>query len=145
MTNPNRKTYTELIKLPTFLERFRYLQEDLKHSVGEEIFGHDRWMNQRFYTSNEWRRFRREIIIRDMGCDLGFENRPIHGRVIIHHINPITVNDIKNDVEAALMNPENVICCSNDTHQALHYGDGDLLYLQTKERAPFDTCPWRTK
>lgn len=134
------KTYSELVRLPTFEERFEYLK--LKGSVGKDTFGHDRYLNQVFYTSQEWRRLRDEIIIRDNGCDLGIEGREIGGKIYIHHLNPLVANDILTHSEY-LMNPEYLICTSFETHNAIHYGDINLLPRNPIERKRNDTCPWR--
>lgn len=136
----NIKTYSELITLPTFEERFRYL--NLNGVVGEETFGFDRYLNQLFYRSDEWRSLRDDIIIRDNGCDLGLEGYDIFGKIIIHHMNPITVKDIENRSEY-LLNPEYLICVTHNTHNAIHYGDESLLLLAPIERSKNDTCPWR--
>lgn len=134
------KTYSELITIPTFIERYQYLR--LGGRVGEDTFGYDRYLNQAFYTSKEWKRFRRDVIVRDMGCDLGIEDREIHGLIIIHHITPITKEDILNRSEC-LMDFDNVICVSDITHKAIHYGDESLLFTLPIERSKNDTCPWR--
>ena len=134
------KTYSELILLPTFEERFRYLK--LSGRVGEETFGLDRYLNQIFYTSEEWRRIRRDVIVRDNGCDLGIWDREIHGLITVHHLNPISVDDILNRTEI-LLNPEYLICVSDLTHKAIHYGDERLLITAPIERRPNDMCPWR--
>lgn len=134
------KTYSELVRLLTFEERFEYLK--LKGSVGKDTFGHDRYLNQVFYTSQEWRRLRDEIIIRDNGCDLGIEGREIGGKVYIHHLNPLGTNDILTHSEY-LVNPEYLICASFETHNAIHYGDINLLPRDPIERKRNDTCPWR--
>ena len=134
------RTYSELIKLKTFEERYRYLRTT--NSVGEDTFGWDRHFNQMFYSSPEWKRFRRDIIIRDNGCDLGIEDREIRDLIMIHHIEPITVEDIVQR-RACLLDPENVICVSRNTHNAIHYGDESLLVLPPIERLRNDTCPWR--
>ena len=134
------RTYSELIKIPTFEERFKYLNLDGK--VGEETFGFDRYLNQVFYKSDEWKSIRNEVIIRDNGCDLGIEDREIHGRIIIHHMNPITVDDIIHRNED-ILNPEYLICVTDNTHKAIHYGDEDLLIKDLIERTKNDTCPWR--
>lgn len=136
----NIKTYSELVRLPTFEERFEYLK--LKGSVGKDTFGHNRYLNQVFYTSQEWRRLRDEIIIRDNGCDLGIEGREIGGKIYIHHLNPLGVNDVLTHSEY-LVNPEYLICVSFETHNAIHYGDINLLPRDPIERKRNDTCPWR--
>jgi len=135
------RTYSELIKLPTFDERFEYLK--LKGKVGFETFGYDRYLNQNFYKSSLWRSVRNRVINRDMGRDLGVEGYEIYGKIIIHHMNPITINDIEEST-SYLMNPEYLICVSYDTHQAIHYGDRNLLAEKgLNERFPNDTCPWK--
>ena len=134
------RTYSELIALPTFEERFKYLQ--LNGRVGEETFGFDRYLNQVFYRSDEWRRIRDEVILRDNGCDLGVEGREIHGRILIHHMNPITKEDILKRSDY-LLNPEYLICTVKSTHDAIHYGDENLLIKGPVERHKNDTCPWR--
>lgn len=134
------RTYSELAKLPTFEERFRYLR--LGGAVGEETFGFDRYLNQRFYSSAEWKRIRRDVIIRDDGCDLGIPDRAIGGRILIHHMNPVTRKDIIRASEQ-LMAPEYLICVSHETHNAIHYGDESLLMTVPPERKPNDTCPWK--
>ena len=136
------RSYSELIRLPTFIERFRYAR--LGGTVGEETFGFDRYLNQTFYSSREWKRFRREIIIRDMGCDLGIDDRKIRGIITIHHLNPISVPDILNRSEL-LLDPENAICVDSITHKAIHYGNESLLITDPIERSKNDTCPWRQK
>lgn len=134
------KCYSELITLPTFEERYRYLR--LRGRVGEDTFGYDRYLNQAFYSSKEWKRFRRDVIIRDNGCDLGIEDREIYGSIIIHHITPITQDDILNR-SSRLMDMENVICVSDNTHKAIHYSDEQLLFTLPIERRKNDTCPWK--
>ena len=134
------RTYSELITLPTFEERFRYLQ--LGGKVGEDTFGHDRYLNQMFYTSDEWRRIRRDVIVRDNGCDLGIQDREIHGLIIIHHMNPITIEDIINRSEF-LLNPEYLISTVKNTHDAIHFSDEKILITDPIERRPNDTCPWK--
>lgn len=135
------RTYGELIKIGNFLDRYEYLK--LNGSVGAETFGFDRWLNQIFYRSPEWKHIREEVIIRDDGCDLGIRDRPIGGRIYVHHMNPI---DVKSIVErkSILLNPDFLICCSHNTHEAIHYGNSDIL-LPDKfvERKPNDTIPWR--
>lgn len=140
--NTNIRTYSELITLPTFIERFRYLK--LNGSVGMDTFGHDRYLNQILYHSEEWRRFRREVILRDNGCDLGCDDYEIHGKILIHHINPITVEDIISR-NPCIFDFENVISTSHNTHNAIHYGYESLLMTEPIERTPYDTCPWRRK
>lgn len=135
------RTYHELIQLPTFEERFRYLK--LSGAVGEETFGWERWINQKFYSSPEWRSLRNRIIIRDNGCDLGLADYEIHGRIIIHHIEPVTPSVLSTGEEYWLLDPDNLICVSHNTHNAIHYGDEELLPKAPIERAPNDTCPWR--
>lgn len=138
------RTYTELIQLPTFLDRYRYLKLD--GTVGETTFGWERYINQDFYTSDEWRRFRREIIVRDMGCDLGMPGYEYaEGELIfIHHMNPIDTGDIVYRTEY-LMNPEYVISCRKRTHDAIHYGDESLILpFEMVTRRPNDTCPWKS-
>lgn len=134
------KTYSELISLPTFEERFQYLQ--LKGSVGKDTFGFDRYLNQNFYRSTAWKRVRDRVIIRDNGCDLGIEDRLICGKVLIHHMNPINARDIL-DLTEFLLNPEYLICVSHATHNAIHYGDEDLLIKELVIRMKNDTCPWK--
>ena len=134
------KTYSEMILLPTFLERFRYLQ--IGGKVGAETFGYDRYLNQTLYRTAEWKRFRNEIIVRDNGCDLGCDDREIYGKILVHHINPITADDIINR-HSNVFNLDNVICVSLDTHNAIHYGDEELLMLGPIERTKNDTCLWR--
>lgn len=134
------RTYTELMKLPTFKERFLYLK--LNGKVAEETFGFDRYLNQQFYKSSEWLELRDRIIIRDNGCDLGIPDREIYKRIIIHHMNPITKYDIINRTDI-LLNPEYMISTMKRTHDAIHYGDESLLYDMPVERTKHDTCPWR--
>lgn len=134
------RCYSELSKLPTFKERFKYLQ--LNGDVGKETFGFDRYMNQFFYHSPEWRKVRDLVIIRDNGCDLGIQGREIFGRIIIHHMNPIQPEDIRERSDI-LLNPEYLISTIHGTHLAIHYGDESLLMEEPIERKPNDTCPWR--
>lgn len=135
-------TYSHLLTLPTFEERFRYLK--LGGEIGKETFGFDRYLNQAFYSTLEWKNFRRDMIIRDMGCDLGIPDREIGGIIILHHINPISMADIRQRNIEVLLNPENVICVSHNTHNAIHYGDESILTPSSLvERRPNDTCPWR--
>lgn len=123
-----------------FQDRFEYLK--LKGVVGKETFAFDRWLNQKFYSGPTWRRLRDEIIVRDDGCDLAMPDRKIHGKIFIHHINPVNVDDIVKRSEY-LLDPDFLICCSKRTHDAIHYGDASLLVLDPVERKPGDTIPWR--
>ena len=134
------RTYSELILLPTFEERYEYLRLDGR--VGEETFGFDRWLNQTFYKSEEWLSMRDKIIVRDNGCDLGILGRDIYSRILIHHMNPITKEDIlrRSDI---LLNPEYLICVTPNTHRAIHYGNENLLVKDPIERRLNDTCPWK--
>lgn len=134
------KTYSELITFSTFEERFEYLQ--LKGIVGQETFGFDRYLNQILYNSKEWKHLRNEIIVRDNGCDLALEGFEIHGRILIHHINPITIDDVIKRREM-VFDPENLICVTHNTHNAIHYGDKSLLITGPIERRANDTCPWK--
>lgn len=134
------RTYSELITLPTFEERFKYLK--IGGRVGEETFGYDRIFNQKFYSSTEWKQLRHHIIVRDNGCDLGIKDRMIYGPIYIHHINPILLDDIRNATDI-LLNPEYLISTSFPTHNAIHYGDERLIVKAPIERRPNDTCPWR--
>lgn len=135
------RTYTELSKLKTFEERFNYLKLDGK--VGRDTFGYDRIFNQIFYSSLEWKRIRRQIIIRDNGCDLGVEGHEIIGqRIIIHHLNPISLEDIEKKTEI-LLNPEYLITTIHSTHNAIHYGDEKLILTGPITRSRNDTCPWK--
>ena len=134
------KTYSELTKLPTFKERFEYLK--LNGAVGQITFGGKRWLNQHFYRSAKWKRIRDEVIIRDNGCDLGDEDYPIYGKILIHHMNPLLMDDISNE-SGFLLDPEFLITTTHDTHNAIHYGDDSLLMQNPIARLPNDTCPWR--
>lgn len=134
------KTYSELITIPTFEERFEYLQ--LKGSVGKDTFGYDRHLNQVLYRSPEWKRLRNQIIIRDCGCDLACEGYDIYDKVLIHHLNPITVEDVLAR-SRKVFDPDNLVCVSHNTHNAIHYGDVDLLVTGPIIRTKNDTCPWR--
>lgn len=140
MSMTTTKTYSELITLPTFIERFRYLK--IGGRVGVETFGYDRYLNQTLYRSSEWKRFRRDIILRDNGLDLACEGYDIAGPIIIHHIDPITVEDVLRR-DPKIFDPEKVISTWLRTHNAIHYGDESLLCIGPIERTPNDTCPWR--
>lgn len=134
------RTYSELITLSTFEERFKYLK--LNGKVGEETFGFDRYLNQIFYKSYAWLKVRDSVIIRDCGCDLGISGREIYGKIVVHHMNPIEDKDLinKNDI---ILDPEYLICTTKNTHDAIHYGDTDLLFTDPIIRSKNDTCPWK--
>lgn len=145
------KSYSELCRMAAFEDRLHYLQ--LHGEVGKDTFGFDRWLNQDFYQSREWRQFRDKIIVRDGGCDLGCKDhpitdwvirggKPIRPKIILHHLNPLTREDILKHT-SALLDPENVICVSDRTHKAIHYGDDSILQPAYTERRLGDTCPWR--
>lgn len=134
------RTYSELSQLPTFKERFEYLK--LSGNVGKTTFGYDRWFNQVFYHSAEWRSVRNEVIVRDNGCDLGIEGYEICDKVYIHHMNPILLKDIE-DRSDILLNPEYLISTTFQTHNAIHYGDINLLAADPIIRTPNDTTPWK--
>lgn len=135
------RTYSELITLPTYLERFNYLKLDGR--VGAETFGFDRYLNQQFYhRDSKWKQVRDLVIIRDNGCDLGVEGYEIHEKIIVHHMNPITMDDIIHKRDW-IYDPEFLICTVHNTHNAIHYGDEHLLYKAPLERKPNDTCPWK--
>lgn len=134
------RSYTELSALKTFEERFRYLQ--LNGEVGTETFGFDRFLNQEFYRSAEWKSIRDFVILRDNGLDLGVTGYEIYGRILIHHMNPVRPKDIQTKSEF-LLNPEYLITTTHMTHNAIHYGDETLLMQEPIERSRNDTCPWR--
>lgn len=139
MTDVRR--YSELIKFAKFEDRFRYLS--LKGKVAEETFGFDRYLNQVLYSSKEWKDFRKQVIIRDNGCDLAHPDRPLFSYILIHHLNPITLEDIEKR-RPCIFDLENVVCTSRITHNAIHYGDQKILVpSNVAERKPNDTCPWR--
>lgn len=133
------KTYSELIKLYSFEDRYRYLK--LNGRIGEDTFGFDRYLNQIFYRSQKWKSVRDFVIIRDNGCDLGMDDREIYGKILIHHMNPITIKDIEKE-SSFLLDPEYLICTSQNTHNAIHYGDESKLILAPIERTKNDMCPW---
>lgn len=137
--NTRSRCYSELSQLESFEERFEYLS--LRGQVGCETFGSNRWINQRFYTSREWRRLRDEVIIRDNSCDLGVDGYDIHVKLIVHHMNPLTEEDIMQGTRFAL-DPEYLICTTHDTHNAIHYGDASLLNKPYTPRTPGDTKLW---
>ena len=135
------RTYSELITLPTFEDRYEYLK--LNGKIGEETFGFDRYINQQLYQrSQKWKSVRDKVIIRDNGCDLSMEGYEIWGKIIIHHMNPITIEDIEKESDF-VFNPEYLISTSLNTHNAIHYGDENLLIKAPIERTKYDTCPWR--
>ena len=136
----NIKRYSELILLPTFEERYKYLQ--LNGIIGDETFGFDRYINQMFYRSQEWKQVRDYVIVRDNGCDLGIEGHEIRGKILIHHMNPIGIKDIQ-QVNKFLLDPEYLITTMLSTHNAIHYGDESLLVTDPIERSKNDTCPWK--
>lgn len=140
--NSNFRCYSELITLPTFDQRFDYLK--LNGRVGDETFGFDRYLNQKFYRLPEWKRVRREVILRDNGCDLGIDGReiPPGARIYVHHMNPMAINDITNKLDW-ILDPEFLISTMEITHKAIHYGDKSLLYSEPIERRPGDTVLWR--
>lgn len=138
MSSRNR-SYSELIELETFEERFEYLS--IRGQVGCETFGFNRWVNQRFYTSRAWKQVRRQVILRDESCDLGVEGYEIHSRLVVHHMNPLTQQDIECGTRMAL-NLDNLICTTHDTHNAIHYGDASLLAKPYVPRQPGDTKLW---
>lgn len=134
------KRYSKLILLPTFEERYKYLQ--LNGVIGDETFGFDRYINQMFYRSQEWKQVRDYVIVRDNGCDLGIEGHEIRGKILIHHMNPIGIKDIQ-QVNKILLDPEYLITTMLSTHNAIHYGDESLLVKDPIERSKNDTCPWK--
>ncbi|MCM1223494.1 MAG: hypothetical protein NC548_54495 [Lachnospiraceae bacterium] len=134
------RCYSELVLIKSFRERYEYLR--LGGKVGEETFGFDRYLNQAFYKSLQWRRERDQVIARDNGCDLGVPGYEINGKIIIHHMNPVSVRDIREQSDT-LLNPEYLICVTLDTHNAIHYGDESLLLVTPSTRSKNDTCPWR--
>lgn len=133
------RSYSELLRIPTFEDRFAYL--DLRGQVGEPTFGSNRWFNQRFYRSREWRQVRDFVIVRDNGCDLGVPGYEIHGRLMIHHMNPITMEDLAHG-RALALDPQYLITTTHRTHNAIHYGDDQLLPQRVVERRPGDTKLW---
>ena len=135
------RTYSELIRIPTFEDRFEYLK--LHGEVGKNTFGFDRYLNQVFYRSKEWRRLRNKVIIRDNGCDMALKGCEIADKIIIHHMNPVKLKNIV-DRDEGLLNPEFLVCVSPITHNAIHYGDFDLINNGLIERKPGDTLLWNT-
>lgn len=138
--NTKIRTYAELSRLKTFEDRFEYLK--ISGEVGKDTFGFDRYLNQIFYKSKEWKSIRNQVILRDNGCDLGLDGYDIYGKILIHHMNPITKEDVLNRSDL-LLNPNYLICVTHDTHNAIHYGNKDTLFSSPTERYTNDTCPWR--
>ena len=134
------RTYSEIVKIPTFEERYEYLK--LNGEVGSSTFGYDRYINQNFYRSKEWRHTRRAVIVRDNGLDLGLEDHSIYGKILIHHMNPLMIEDFEEN-RSNLFDPEYLICVSHLTHNAIHYGDASLLPKDPVVRRPNDTSPWK--
>ena len=134
------KCYSDLIKIPDLTDRFNYLK--LSGLVGAKTFGFDRIFNQRFYKSEDWKRIRAIVIDRDQGNDMAHPDFPIAGKIIIHHMNPVSLEDIELATDI-LLDPEYLVCVSHMTHNAIHYGDENLLPKPVIERKPGDTCPWR--
>lgn len=134
------KTYSEVILIPSFEERFEYLKTE--SFVGDQTFGGRRYLNQRLYQSDAWKRARRNVIIRDNGCDLAHPDHPIYRKLFIHHIEPITIEDILQR-KPCIFDEDNLICISYETHNALHYGNSETLAKPYVERRKNDTCPWR--
>lgn len=134
------KSYSEMRSFSTFIERFNYLK--LNGKVGIETFGFDRYLNQVLYCSQEWKRFRRQVIIRDNGCVFGLDGYNINGRLIVHHINPITLEQIEQR-DPMIFSMENVVCVTHNVHEAIHYGDESLIPTDPIIRKPNDTCPWK--
>lgn len=135
-----KKTYSELMELDSYEERFNYLR--LNGDVGTETFGAERYLNQALYTSKEWRALRDKIIIRDNACEMGLDGYDIFSEIIIHHINPVTIAMIE-ERDPIIFDPENLICVSRVLHNAIHYGDMSGLLISPRERCPNDTCPWK--
>lgn len=136
------RTYSELIKLPTFEERYQYLR--LGGEVGKDTFGFDRYLYEQFLRSREWKNLRDYVIVRDNGCDLGMPGHEIYERIIIHHMNPVGIDDLIHSSDY-LLDPEFMISTIHNTHNAIHYGDSSLLIQAPIERTEFDTCPWKRK
>ena len=134
------RTYSELCQIPSYKERFEYLKLD--GVVGKATFGSKRYLNQKFYTSDEWKRVRDIVIVRDLGCDLGFPGYDIYGQIQVHHMNPMIVEDVISH-SSEILNPEFLICTSYQTHKAIHYGTEEMLVLPPVERTKNETCPWK--
>ena len=136
------KSYTELLRIPSFVARYEYLK--LSKRIGEETFGYDRYLNQALYSSRRWRSVRDKVLIRDNGCDMAHPDYPIGYKVFVHHMNPISIEDIE-DERGFVFDPEYLVCVSNSVHNAIHFGDSSLLPKEPVIRRPNDTCPWRRK
>lgn len=134
------RSYTEMLRIPEYKERFLYLQ--LSGMVGAQTFGNERYLNQILYNSAKWKKCRNEVVIRDDGCDLACPDYPIKGRVIVHHINPITIDDILEE-RGIVFDLDNLISVAHSTHEAIHYGDEHLLPHNPTIRVKNDTCPWK--
>ena len=134
------RTYKELVSIDNYLDRYKYLK--LGGAVGQETFGFERYLNQKFYRTDEWRKVRDYVIVRDNGCDMAFNGREIHSRILIHHLNPVMPNDIL-ERQSWILDPEFLVCVCKQTHDAIHYGDESLLLLDPVIRTKNDTCPWR--
>lgn len=134
------KSYSELKKLRTIRERYEYCR--IGGTIGEDTFGYERKLNQMLYTSRKWRDLRNQIILRDNGCDLGVAGYDVRDKIIIHHLNPITLKDVL-EMSDCIFDPDNLICVSSRTHNAIHFGDENLLPPEPVERFPNDTCPWK--
>lgn len=138
-----KRTYSEMIQLHSYEDRCKYLQ--MKGTVGGETFGFDRYLNQQFYKSQEWKNVRDQVIVRDNGCDLGVPGMEIQGKIYVHHMNPLDVKDIGEETDY-LLNPEYLVCVSMDTHNAIHYGTAEAAERHNVvERKPNDTCPWKRR
>lgn len=134
------RTYKELVSIDNYLDRYKYLK--LGGAVGQETFGFERYLNQKFYRTDEWRKVRDYVIVRDNGCDMAFDGREIHSKILIHHLNPVMPNDIL-ERQSWILDPEFLVCVCKQTHDAIHYGDESLLLLDPVIRTKNDTCPWR--
>lgn len=134
------RTYKELVSINNYLDRYKYLK--LGGAVGQETFGFERYLNQKFYRTDEWRKVRDYVIVRDNGCDMAFDGREIHSRILIHHLNPVMPSDIL-ERQSWILDPEFLVCVCKQTHDAIHYGDESLLLLDPVIRTKNDTCPWR--
>jgi hypothetical protein len=134
------RCYRQLKRIKTFEERYEYLR--VSNLVGQATFGFDRYLNQMLYTSDRWKETRSKIIIRDNACDLGIDDREIYDRILVHHMNPLTIEDVEEDRDE-IYDPEYLICTTKNTHDAIHFGNKSTLYQLPKERTRHDTCPWK--